>query len=635
MAEPGAAEPAADPAPADPAPAGESAPAEESAPEAGPEPDAAPEEAPPAEESPPGEPEPGGEEAKQPAEPTEPAKQEQGGDGPPNEFRDAVHEQEPPVGSPEGMNTVADEAARTGETATKAAEESERAWAETESGWNDPAAAEAGKRAAELAESDRATGELANSVSEAAGKSAQLVTETRQADEQSLATGEGDWLTARALLPEGERQVAEAQTVSSTVAETRERHAAAEAGMRGIWDGIFDGAGDVLGDAAGAVKDIGNKTDELIDEAGEHAGNFVSDVAESAGELIGGPVGRAVGEGVGDALGGELKTGGDILGEYVDGVLGTVGNGAEMLGEVSDEIGDGIREGDPWQIPGEVGAEIGEGVAENVDHWVETGNDIGAAIGEGVGTDVENLAETGAEIGEAFGELDSATDQLRDAGDVVVESALHLGEAGNDVIDGAGSAVGAGLAALGQAEAGLAVAGTADAAGDAVGQAALTSGAGFRNSVYDAAQGLDGTDRARTVYIPHKLYPHSAQHIDEAQSGTIWHGHQPQSNHTPMGRVFEVDRDGAAGRRKEAIDSLPRSSTHDRDEYPPAVAKTTGEKSVKYIPFSDNRAAGSAMGNQINGRDAAIQRQLDGTGLPFFGDGRVDNGDLIELRTFR
>ncbi|MGC7097361.1 hypothetical protein ACPZ19_22020 [Amycolatopsis lurida] len=531
------------------------------------------------------------------------------------------------------MHQAADELTEVAEKSKATNEGNARARAAIEADWTGAPAEDASRRAADLAEEGNDVGRLAESGAAAARKSGEHVDQARQVDEQLLTDGETDANYARTFLAGGEAQVAETQLAATTAKATRENHATAEAGIRQSWDGVFDEGGEAIDDAGDAVKDAGNQADAAISAAGEAAADGVSSAFESAGELLGGPVGRAAGEGIGDAIGNNLETAGELAGEAVDGVLGTVGTGLETLGGVSDAIGDGIREGDPLSIPGEVGAEYGEGVGDTVEHLVESGNDMVDTVVDGAADGGENLRETTVEV--AAGALDAATEALRDAGDAAVDSASSLGESADDAIDATGAAVGDAVQALGFAGAGQAVTGLTDAAGDAVAEGTLAHGAGVRNSAYDAAQGLDGKDRPRTVYISHKLYPESAQHMDEAQRGTIWRGDVSREIRPGLGNVFEVDRAGAAGRRAAALGSLPSSSEYDRDEYPPAVAKTEGEKSVKNVPFPDNRGAGSSMGNQINGRDASIRRQLEGTGLPFFGDGRVDDGDQIELKTFR
>ncbi|WP_157357727.1 hypothetical protein [Amycolatopsis nigrescens] len=228
-------------------------------------------------------------------------------------------------------------------------------------------------------------------------------------------------------------------------------------------------------------------------------------------------------------------------------------------------------------------------------------------------------------------------DLLRSSGDVNLEIEKAVGETADDFVDGAASTVGDALKWAGLTDAGDAVTRGADNLTDSLAEETLAEGARSRNASYDLAQAIDGTDRPRTVYISHERHPESATHIDEAQRGAIWRGDTSRTVLPPPDRVLTVDRQGSESRRAAAIGGIPSSSEFDRDEYPPAVADTTGEKSVKYIPYSDNRGSGSSMGNQLNGRDASIQRQLDGRGMlgDFWGLGRADDGDKFEVRTFR
>ncbi|PXY23960.1 DUF6973 domain-containing protein [Prauserella flavalba] len=243
----------AEEAPGGAAPAPEAAPAEQEAPAEQPAPEAPSEqsaaEAPTEQEAPSGdaaqgEPEPEGDAAPPPAEAGtegEPAERKATPEeDAPSEFREAVHAQEPPVAPGEAMRGVADELDKAGERVTATTEEGTRAWAETGQDWRGAPADEAGRRAAGLAEDGRAAGELATSVADAARASAGYADQARAADEELLTQGEGDWRLARALLPEGEREVAETQVTASTAEATRRNHAAAQANIRQAWEGIGD-----------------------------------------------------------------------------------------------------------------------------------------------------------------------------------------------------------------------------------------------------------------------------------------------------------------------------------------------------------------------------------------------------------
>ncbi|MEV8442644.1 NucA/NucB deoxyribonuclease domain-containing protein [Actinosynnema sp. NPDC051121] len=226
-------------------------------------------------------------------------------------------------------------------------------------------------------------------------------------------------------------------------------------------------------------------------------------------------------------------------------------------------------------------------------------------------------------------------DLLRDVGDGDVTRARAIGEFLDDVIDNVGAGVGDLLRSVGATAAGDAVERTADGVGDDVAENWLESGATSRNIGYDVARDIDGTDRPRTVYISRERYPQAAEHIDDAQNGTIWTGFESRSGQEPKPSVLTVQREGADARRDAATSVVPSRSDYDRDEYPPAVAKEGGGgSSVRYIDPSDNRGAGASQGNQLSGKTKSIQRQLDGTGLTVVGDGKAAEGDLFRVETF-
>ncbi|MDQ1317854.1 MAG: hypothetical protein QG588_1509 [Candidatus Poribacteria bacterium] len=83
--------------------------------------------------------------------------------------------------------------------------------------------------------------------------------------------------------------------------------------------------------------------------------------------------------------------------------------------------------------------------------------------------------------------------------------------------------------------------------------------------------------------ISRSKYPEAAQHIDD--------------NSPVTGRI---DRPGASDRRRESLRGIETTPGMDRDEVPPAVLSTGGAgASVRHIPSSDNRGAGSSMGQQM------------------------------------
>lgn len=63
-----------------------------------------------------------------------------------------------------------------------------------------------------------------------------------------------------------------------------------------------------------------------------------------------------------------------------------------------------------------------------------------------------------------------------------------------------------------------------------------------------------------------------------------------------------IDRGGAAQRRRESLKNIPPVKGADRDEYPPAMFEEGGSgASVRTITPSDNRGAGSCIGQQCRG----------------------------------
>lgn len=89
------------------------------------------------------------------------------------------------------------------------------------------------------------------------------------------------------------------------------------------------------------------------------------------------------------------------------------------------------------------------------------------------------------------------------------------------------------------------------------------------------------------LYFPADKYPETASHIQSA----IEKGESP---------VCTIDRDGADENRKESLDDVPVKEGYDRDEWPMAFCEEGGEGAdVAYIDPSDNRGAGSWVGNQL------------------------------------
>jgi RHS repeat-associated protein len=83
-------------------------------------------------------------------------------------------------------------------------------------------------------------------------------------------------------------------------------------------------------------------------------------------------------------------------------------------------------------------------------------------------------------------------------------------------------------------------------------------------------------------------YPHTFGHIKDA----ISNGHPS---------IVTINRTGAKLNRKNSLKGIKTKSGYDRDEWPMAVFKEGGKgASVRYIDPSDNRGAGSSIGNVMS-----------------------------------
>jgi hypothetical protein len=90
------------------------------------------------------------------------------------------------------------------------------------------------------------------------------------------------------------------------------------------------------------------------------------------------------------------------------------------------------------------------------------------------------------------------------------------------------------------------------------------------------------------VRIPRRRYPYTADHILDAIAAG-----EPQ--------ILHVDRAGADANREQSLRGIPTRPGYDRDEYPPAVSREGGAGAdVRYVPSSDNRGAGTVMGERLH-----------------------------------
>ena len=89
------------------------------------------------------------------------------------------------------------------------------------------------------------------------------------------------------------------------------------------------------------------------------------------------------------------------------------------------------------------------------------------------------------------------------------------------------------------------------------------------------------------VQLSESRYPQTTDHIADAIAAG-----QPS--------LLHIARDEEEANRDASLSDYPPRTGFDRDEYPPAMSDEGGSGAdVRYIDPSDNRGAGSSMGNQL------------------------------------
>ncbi|MGH3391572.1 MAG: putative T7SS-secreted protein [Actinomadura sp.] len=210
---------------------------------------------------------------------------------------------------------------------------------------------------------------------------------------------------------------------------------------------------------------------------------------------------------------------------------------------------------------------------------------------------------------------DAAGEAVRDTGLATAGGLRVLGGATEGFIDGVGDAVGTGGGIPGPVgdwfdEQEEEIHEAADETGDEIEEAADEAEDAY-DDVGDVIAGEDDDDK-HYVLIDEERYPESADHIRDAQTGTIWRGDQSHGGH-PLPSEVTIDRDGADQNRRESLRGIPSRGSDglDRDEYPPAMFEEGGYgASVKYIDSSDNRGAGSSMGHQTEAYDDGTKVEI-------------------------
>ncbi len=111
---------------------------------------------------------------------------------------------------------------------------------------------------------------------------------------------------------------------------------------------------------------------------------------------------------------------------------------------------------------------------------------------------------------------------------------------------------------------------------------------GYKAQVKEAA---DDAPHDIEITISKSDYPEAAGHIEDA----IANGHPG---------TVEIQKGFAKDNRAASLNGTPTKSGFDRDEWPMAMFREGGEgASVRYIDPSDNRGAGSAIGNALRSYD--------------------------------
>lgn len=183
-------------------------------------------------------------------------------------------------------------------------------------------------------------------------------------------------------------------------------------------------------------------------------------------------------------------------------------------------------------------------------------------------------------------------------------------------VDGVGNLAGGALDLVGFDEQGKAVQQSTEAASNDLYAKTNTAADDVREAADDAASALGAEDPPaygveapgeppQPVIVKSEKYPESAEHIEEAQQGTIYGGDRRLIGE-PKPSDLTIDKENADINRRESLRGIPsRGGDYlDRDEYPPAMFDEGGKgASVKYINASDNRGAGASMNAQIRAQE--------------------------------
>ncbi len=113
------------------------------------------------------------------------------------------------------------------------------------------------------------------------------------------------------------------------------------------------------------------------------------------------------------------------------------------------------------------------------------------------------------------------------------------------------------------------------------------------------ARTCERTSRVVPVGLSNTKYPNILAHAARAAA-------------RGYGRVWTLNRAGAAARRDRLLAGIPTRAGYDRDEAPMAAARRGWRADVEYVPSSENRSAGSVVGIKL-------RRFCDGTRFEYVG----------------
>jgi hypothetical protein len=99
-----------------------------------------------------------------------------------------------------------------------------------------------------------------------------------------------------------------------------------------------------------------------------------------------------------------------------------------------------------------------------------------------------------------------------------------------------------------------------------------------------------------TLSWPASRYPNIRRHWLATLAGT-------GASHRKWPSVYVLHREGAAQRRARLMErsGMPTRSGLDRDEQPPAFARSTWQADLAYVPSGENRSQGWSMGAKLSG----------------------------------